>query len=691
MNNVAASDAASPARSSPQIDQVPPSEARRPLALWLRSAAMLAGLFIIMLAVPSLPPLNIFEAWLADLELALLAPPAPPYPGIVVLDINEDVAGKLEHRSPIDRKFLARLVEAAASYGPTAIGIDILVDQPTDEASDTKFVEALRAAPMPVVLAWAEAASAPDAIAPRQEQGLRAFFARLENSNVIPGVVNLQPDSDGVVRRMVLRTEDGTQREGFVLKLYKATGHTAPDGIERPLASYGHPTAQSEPFNLIPADTLTERSDAAGDFLRRAIAGHIVLIGGSLADTDRHRTPFAMDPLGGPPNAPGILIHAHALAQLLDGREVPTPPHWMAALLALAAVAAGFQLGRWDAPASRQSLSVIVCLALLVVVTALVFRFGGLGHGPGPALPLATTMMGLLIATGLGTDHERRRINTDRNVIRSVLARYVPEAAVDAQLQNSGDVGARAVSQEMSFVFSDIAGFTTLCETASPQVLVPMLNEYLNGMSEIVIAHGGMVGGFIGDAVVAFWGAPVANPAHAQQALTAAIAMSHASRRMREAARKRGLDFGRTRIGVHTGVATLGNFGGAGHMEYMAHGDAVNTAARLEGVNKFLGTDIAVSGVTAAATTGISLRPAGEIVLKGKKDALAVLEPIEDMPAEQLRAYLEAFDLMREGAPQALETFEQFCERWPNDRLAEFHLKRLRKGEIGCTVKLKRK
>ncbi len=117
----------------------------------------------------------------------------------------------------------------------------------------------------------------------------------------------------------------------------------------------------------------------------------------------------------------------------------------------------------------------------------------------------------------------------------------------------------------------------------------------------------------------------------------------------------------------------------------------LNTAARLEGVNKFLGTHIAVSGVTAAKTSGIRLRPAADVMLKGKKEKLAVLEPVEDMTDDQIKPYLEAYELMREGTPQALEIFEQFHRRWPNDRLAEFHLKRLRKGEIGCTVKLKRK
>src|ERR1700744_3236635 len=126
MNNVAASDAAASKQTAPPLDQVPPP----PLALWLRTAAMLGGLFVIMLAVPSLPPMNVFEAWLSDLELALLAPPAPPYPGIVVLDINGDVAAKLAHRSPIDRQFLAQLIDAAESYGPAAIVIDVLVDQP---------------------------------------------------------------------------------------------------------------------------------------------------------------------------------------------------------------------------------------------------------------------------------------------------------------------------------------------------------------------------------------------------------------------------------------------------------------------------------------------------------------------------------------------------------------------------------
>jgi adenylate cyclase len=694
MNDVGASSAethisgAAPAQSEPAAR----ADIPKPLGLWLRSLIALGALLGLMLVMPSVPPFKMLEAWIADLELALLAPTAPPHPRLVVLDINESVVAKMARRSPIDRQFLAQVISAAAAYEPAAIGVDILIDQPTDPASDAALAGALRAAKVPVVLAWAETASAPNAIAARQEGELRAFFERLAGSNVVPGVVNLLPDSDGVIRRLVLRTAAGTARDGFVLALAKATGTAAPEGLERKLAYYGHPTATSEPFNIIPADAVAAQTAGADAFLRPAIAGRVVLIGASLADTDRHRTPFAMDPLSGAANAPGMLIHAHALAQLMDGRDVPETPRWAAALLTLIAVALGFQIGRWDAPSAHRLLSALAALLVLITVVGLVFRFGNIaGAGPGPSLPLATTMVALLIATALGNDHERRRIAADRRLIRSVLARYVPEAAIEPQLQHPENVGTSSVRQEMSFVFSDIAGFTTLCESAPPHLLVPMLNVYLNAMSEVVNAHGGTVGGFIGDAVVAYWGAPVADAEHAQHALTAAIAMSKTSQTQREEARKRGLDFGRTRIGVHTGVASLGSFGGAGHLEYMAHGDVVNTSSRLEGVNKFLGTNIAVSGATAARVTVTKLRPAAEVVFKGKTEALPVLEPVDDMPTAQLAPYLEAYELMREGSPQALEIFEQFHRAWPHDKLAQFHLKRLRKGEIGSKLKLKRK
>jgi len=676
---------------------VPERALLEPRATWaakIRAGLILFGLFLAMLAAPHFQPFSVVETWLRDMELALLAPAAPPHPGIAIVDINEQVLAKLEHRSPIDRSFLARVISAIATAEPAAIGVDVLIDQPSNAEDDAALLATLRWLDVPLVLAWAENASAPNAIGPKQEQELRAFFAGIENQKVIPGAVNLKPDADGVVRNAVLHTDVGTVRDGFALALGRAAGISVGLGVGdvMPLAYYGHPTNAAEPFNIIPADAFLAPDPAVVERLGRAVRDRIVVIGASLADTDRHRTPFAMDPLSGAPSVPGVNIHAHALAQLLDGRTLAAAPFWVVVLLSGAAVALGFYLGCSAEEDLTRTLAIFGTLVLMFTAALLAFRYGGAAaQTPGPTFPLGTTMLGFLTAATLGIDHERRRGAHDRRLIHNVLMRYLPEQAIAQQLKNPEITSHAVERREMSFVFSDIQGFTTLCESAKPDVLVPLLNEYLGAMTEIITAHNGTVGGFIGDAVVAFWGAPVPDPDHPNHAMTTAVAMDQAARAIRIKAKKQGLDFGRTRIGVHTGVASLGNFGGPKHLEYMAHGDAVNTTARLESANKFLGTNIVVSEVTAARVRDIRLRPVADLTFKGKAEELSVFEPAQDVSDDCFADYMQAYALLRENSPKALETFEVLHRRYPDDGLIEFHLKRLRKNETGTRVKFKRK
>jgi class 3 adenylate cyclase/CHASE2 domain-containing sensor protein len=661
--------------------------------LWLRTGVALAFLVVAVIVAPRFAPLSVVETWLRDVELALLAPVAPPHPRVVVIAIDEDTVAKFAKRSPLDRQFLANLIRTVAADEPAAIGIDVLIDQPTDAASDAALRTALHEVTTPVALAWAEDASAPGMIDPQQEAFLRQFVATVDNPKVQPALVNLQPSRDGIVRRLVLHADKGNIRDGIALALSRDAGGRTPDGLTMPLAYYGHPAPGTEPFNTIPAGSFSDLTSEAAALLKTAVQGRIVLIGASLEDTDRHRTPFAADPLSGVPAIPGVLIHAHAVAQLLDGREIATLPAWATALLLAIITVGGFQIGRIEREESSRALIVVGAVFALMIAAGLLVRFGGAGQvpSPGPMFPLATAAVGLLAATALGIAHERQRVAADRRLIHSVLTRYVPAAAIMDQLKNPETVALGGARHEMSFVFSDIAGFTTLCETAPPERLVPMLNRYLGGMTEIVAANGGTVGGFIGDAVVAFFGAPVPDDDHPTHALKAALAMEQFARKQREEARAAGLDFGRTRFGVNTGVASLGNFGGAGRLAYMAHGDVVNTTSRLEGANKFLGTDVAVSESTACRAKSVRLRPTADLAMKGKEQFIAVFEPAEEMDAAQYKAYMEAYDLMREGSPSALDVFAAFHARWPDDRLAELHLARLRRGETGCQIKLRDK
>jgi adenylate cyclase len=245
----------------------------------------------------------------------------------------------------------------------------------------------------------------------------------------------------------------------------------------------------------------------------------------------------------------------------------------------------------------------------------------------------------------------------------------------------------------LSFLFTDIAGFTEMSENLAPEVLTGLLNDYFDGMSDVISAHNGMIDKFIGDAVVALFGAPTADPDHALHALRAAAAMDAFTEEFRRGHRGQGL--GITRIGVHTGTASVGNFGGRRRFDYTAMGDAMNTAARLESINKALGTRVTVSGATRAAALQQAggdpaalpdLRPAGRLALTGKAGATEAWNLCDGIDAGLRGAYCDAFAAMQAGDRGAEAAFADLAARHPGDPLTKLHLARLRAGAEGDVV-----
>ncbi len=160
--------------------------------------------------------------------------------------------------------------------------------------------------------------------------------------------------------------------------------------------------------------------------------------------------------------------------------------------------------------------------------------------------------------------------------------------------------------------------------------------------------------------------------------------------RCRRLRTERGLLLGDTRVGINTGFAVVGTFGGEARFDYTAHGDAVNTAARLEGANKYLGTLICVSADTRARCDGIAFRPIGKLILEGKQEAVEVFEPLhpQEVSETKLADYLAAYDLMARQDPRACDAFSVLAERTPEDGLIQLHVGRLRSGEMGDVFRL---
>ncbi len=244
--------------------------------------------------------------------------------------------------------------------------------------------------------------------------------------------------------------------------------------------------------------------------------------------------------------------------------------------------------------------------------------------------------------------------------------------------------------REIATLFTDITNFTALVETLEPDVLGPLLNEYLTGMTDIIFAHEGTVAKIIGDAIHVLFGAPGEQPDHATRAVVCALELDQYAQSVCERYRRKGLALGATRIGVHAGPAIVGAFGGGRFFDYTAYGDTINVAARLESANKQLGTRICVSAPLADKAENFRGRPIGDLVLRGKSEALCAFEPltVEQHESSATKSYLDAYSKLEARDPAALAAFASHVGKEPHDQLASFHLKRLLNGATGTRITL---
>ncbi len=302
----------------------------------------------------------------------------------------------------------------------------------------------------------------------------------------------------------------------------------------------------------------------------------------------------------------------------------------------------------------------------------------------------------LIVIMGVGailtflTWRARRLIHEAVNLEKAntQLGRYFSPNLVRKLVENPNLLYLGGERRELSFVFTDLAGFTSLVEKHKPDVVVPLLNEYLDAMVDIVFKHDGTVDKFVGDAIHVIFGAPIAQPDHAVRAVACALEMDAFAHAFARQKREAGIPLGETRIGVNSGIVIVGNFGGESMFDYTAHGEAINTAARLEGLNKHLGTRIAVSASAARQVPDFAGRPAGTFILQGKSQRLDVLEPLspDEAASPAVQAYVTAYRMLDNGQPGARQAFESLAESPNRDPLVEFHLARIRSGESGVTI-----
>ncbi|MBI4577562.1 MAG: adenylate/guanylate cyclase domain-containing protein [Planctomycetes bacterium] len=346
------------------------------------------------------------------------------------------------------------------------------------------------------------------------------------------------------------------------------------------------------------------------------VEGKVVLVGSTATGLmDLQANPFS-------DVYPGVEVHATVLDDLLDGVGLRRPGlDYRRAGLVLALTLLG---AIWITTESAW-----VNLLVLLVATAghlVLAQLALVRHGVW--LDAVIPQVGLMVTYAATASANYVMEGRRRREIKGIFSRYLsPEVVNQVTRFSASELRLGGASQEITIYFSDIAGFTTISESLDPEVLVRVLNEYLTEMSDIILRHGGTLDKYIGDAVMAFWGAPVPQEDHARRAIEAALECRDALARMREAFRERGLPALEARAGINTGRVHVGNFGSQQRFSYTVMGDAVNLASRLEGANKNYGTTIMMGENTFAKTGGeFETRPLDLLRVKGKHQPVAVHE-----------------------------------------------------------------
>jgi adenylate cyclase len=379
---------------------------------------------------------------------------------------------------------------------------------------------------------------------------------------------------------------------------------------------------------------------------------------------------------------PGVLAHALALEQMVSGYSLQRPA-WAPALEALVLTLGTLVVGSvaLAAPARWAALVMAVALASVGAGSWLAFTKGQL------LLDAVNPALAMVLAFGLASGYHLWVTERQQRWLRTAFSRYVSPNRVAHLVAHPEQLHLGGQRQVCSFVFTDLVGFTPMMESRDPAQVVSLLNDYLEAMLVIVFKFEGTLDRFVGDAMVVLFSAPVQQADHRQRALDCALEMDAFATAYAVRMQATGLAWGLTRIGVHTGEVIVGNFGGKALFDYRALGDPINTAARLETVNKHLGTRVCVSQAILDGCVGFDVRAVGRLLLKGKSQPLQVFTPNAALEAAACAApedYALAMRLLKPGpaqdAPAARVQFEALALRYPHDPLLALHLKRLREG-----------
>ena len=622
---------------------------------------------------------------------------------LVILDIDEKSMGEIG-RWPWNRRLMAELVDKLFDkYGVAVLGFDVVWAErdpssgmdvldgvaseiPAFKAAyeklrprldfDRRFAESMKG--RPVVLGYyfnSEERAVKANVLPAPTLPKGAFDERhtefkryygytgalplLVENAAGAGHINPVTDFDGVLRRVPLVIEyEGQYYEALSVAVVRAllarqTGRPAEIAVgpeNAPQLEWLRIGALEIPVDetaaaLIPyrrgafryvslADVLKDRIDPA------QLKGRIAILG-TTAPTlqDMRATPVAEV-------FPGVEIHANMIAGIIDEEVKKRPLYVLGAevvLLLIGGIAFAFLIPRLSA--LWATLATALGIALITAFNFMVWQ-NGLVLPLAASVLVAATIYVMNMAYGYFVESRSKRRLAGR------FAEYVPPEVV-AQMELDPDKYDKPKSADLTILFADVRGFTSISEALTPDALRDYINEYLTEMSAIIRdQHRGTLDKYIGDAIMAFWGAPVEDAQHARNALLAALAMQRHCVPLNQRFAARGWPVLKIGIGVNSGTVRVGNMGSRLRRAYTAMGDAVNVASRLEGRTKAYGVGILVGEATRARVQDVVFREIDRVKVKGKDEAITIYEPLglqseRAVDAQEMRLWDEALRAYR--------------------------------------------
>ncbi len=653
--------------------------------------------------------LGTWEAKSWDWRAALLAKPGPATSDIVLILLDQnslDWAAKENGLSwPWPREVYAAIINYCSRNGAKALGFDVLYTEPSkygveDDVAMGKAVAEFDKFAVAMFLGqttgnsnswpkdlkkpkfevkgldrWIETTGAQDAIFPR------ATFPVSELAEPAATLSNVQlaPDPDGTYRKIRLfGLFDGNVLPTLGLGTFLAAHTDAPLAIDRHGLTVQGQTVpldgQGRAILRYRGPSGTHRNFSAGAVLQSEIQ---FLMGETpnIRDKDAFRGKYVLFGFSAPGlfdlrSSPvdgvytGVEIHATVLDNFLSGDFIDRTPRWLTVGIVLgSALACGLLAAVFTNPMGTVAAGGVF-LALPVLLCFL-------SYIEGYWLPLAVQETAVVLTMVIALVVNYATEGRQKRFIKNAFKQYLSPAVIDQLIQHPDRLKLGGERRTLSIFFSDLEGFTAISEGLTPEALTTLLNTFLSAMTDIIHEQGGTVDKYEGDAIIAFWNAPLKVPDHAVRIVRASLECQRKLADMGPDFRNRtGKDM-RMRIGVNTGPAVVGNMGSRNRFDYTMLGDAVNLAARLEGANKQFGTYTMISESTRDLIGNeFAVRELGRVVVVGRREPVTVFEPMFSEVYENDRERLAIFDkglqLFYRGAFEAaMETFSAIRDQDP--------------------------